>query len=224
MPEPVDPAGARRVGARERPRDRAAHHHRAQAELADRVLELGDGLFGRERRDARDRQDPVAVRRVHLGDVDVERARQCGPQLVVGEVDRGEPVRRVGDRDVDADLVEPLVQQLREHRGRAVERVARRDPPPRDTHERQLAPLRGREHCVSRPLSTTRSKRSATDAPRELDEDVAHERQVLDDVPVAVDDRMVDPVADLGDLGAAFVRSCHGVDEETLVTPDVLDT
>ena len=46
----------------------------AQTELADCVLELGDRLVGREGRDARDRQDAVAVWRVHLGDVDVERA------------------------------------------------------------------------------------------------------------------------------------------------------
>jgi hypothetical protein len=121
-------------------------------------------------------------------------------------VDRGEPVRRVGDRDIDANLIEALVQQPGQHRGRAIERVARRDPPPRDPHERHLAPLRGREH-LREPSAVDHEIESLDDRRiRELDEDVAHKREVFDDVPVAVDDRVVDLTTDLGDLGAAFVR------------------
>src|SRR5439155_24904956 len=40
----------------------------------------------------------------------------------------------------------------------------------------------------------------------DLDEDVAHERQVLDDGAVAVDDRVVDPTANRRELRAGFVR------------------
>ena len=36
-----------------------------------------------------------------------------------------------------------------------------------------------------------------------LDEEVAHQREELDDVPVGVDDRMVDPGADLGGVHRA---------------------
>ena len=43
----------------------------------------------------------------------------------------------------------------------------------------------------------------------DLYEDVAHQRQVFDDVPVAVDDRMIDLRADLGDRRAALVRDGH---------------
>src|SRR5205807_1117087 len=53
---------------------------------------------------------------------------------------------RVRDRDVDADLVEALVQQLRQHRGGTIERVARGYTPPRDAHECELAALGGRKH------------------------------------------------------------------------------
>ncbi len=169
------------------------------------MLELGDRLVGGERGDARHRHDAVAVRAIRLGGVHVERPRQRRPQLVVGEMDRGEPVRRVGDRNVDADLIEALVEELRQHRGRAVERVARRYPPPRHAHERHLAALCGRERLGEAAARDDHVEPFGDRRAGDLDEDVAHERQVLDDVAVAVDDRVVDPLANPGDVVAQFV-------------------
>ena len=124
-------------------------------------------------------------------------------------MDRGEPVRRVHHRNVDTDLVEPLVQELRQHRGGAVEGVAGGDPPPRDARQRQFAPLIGRQH-LREPSAVDDEVETLRDVfTREVDEDVTHEGQVLDDVPVVVDDRMVDPRPDRGDVVARRVHGAH---------------
>ena len=79
-----------------------------------------------------------------------------------------------------------------------VERVARRDPPPGQAHEVELPPLRRRERlhqpaAVHDEVEALRHRRSG-----QLDEDVADERQELDDVPVAVDNGVIDAASDLG--------------------------
>ena len=46
---------------------------------------------------------------------------------------------RIQDREVDADLVEPFVEQRRKERGRAIERVGGIDPPDRRGRTRTAA-------------------------------------------------------------------------------------
>src|SRR3954447_10719621 len=220
--EPVVPARARRIDARERARNRAAHHHRAQTELADRVLELGNRFFGCERRNARDRNDAIAVGTVGLGHVAVEGAGERRAQLVVSEVDRGEPVGGIRDRDVDADLIQPSVEKRREHRSRAVERVAGRASPPGQAHEAELAPLRRRKAGDDAAAADDEVEPLGDRFTREVHENVAYEGQVLDDVPVTVDDRVIDCGPDRSDLHARFVPARHDAPRLATASPIAL--
>jgi len=86
------------------------------------VTEHFDGLVGCIRRHDRHGLQAIPKTCVGLRVVRVERARRGDAQGRVVEAHHGEPVRRVGNRDVDADLIEALVQQPGQHRGRAIER------------------------------------------------------------------------------------------------------
>ena len=101
---------------------------------------------------------------------------------------------------VDADLVEPLGEQRGQERRAAVERVARREPPPRRAHERLRAHLLAREraHEAARRRHEVEARHGRVAGL--LAQDVAHDGQVLDQVAVGVDDRVVDPRADLVDV------------------------
>ncbi len=103
------------------PRDRPTHvaeHDRLGAERADRVLELGDRLLGCHRGQDRHRGHAVGVRAVELGVDLVVHAARDRADLVVGDRHETQPETRVEHREVDAELVEPLVQQRGEVRTR----------------------------------------------------------------------------------------------------------
>ena len=165
-----------------------------------RVLELGERLLGRVHRDDPDRCQLGAVIAELLGVEGVERVRDGAAQVAVVEIRGHEAVGRVEDGVVDADLVEPLREQRGQERRAAVERVARRKSPPRRAHERLRA------HLLAREVAHQAARRGDEVEPGHrgvaglLAQDVAHDGQVLDQVPVRVDDRMVDPRADLFDV------------------------
>jgi hypothetical protein len=115
---------------------------------------------------------------------------------------------RVDDREIGADLVEPLVEQMRHHRRGAVEGVPRL-PRPKARHGDPAAAalLDTQLECIAR-------RRHGSEEPvgRLVAADLAHllaeHRIVLDPVPVAVDDRMVELGLDL--RGAKVGVTAHG--------------
>ncbi len=93
------------------------------------------------------------------------------------------------------ELVEALVEQPGEHRGGAVEGVAGRHAPPagagRSPSVRRASTSRPRRH---RRQSDERGRsRSASVSAGVVADEVADQREVLDEVAVGVDDRMVEP-------------------------------
>ena len=60
-----------------------------------------------------------------LGGDDVEAADHGAPGRVVRDARDAEPGGRIDDAEIDAELVEPVVEQARHHRRGAVERVGR---------------------------------------------------------------------------------------------------
>jgi glucokinase len=113
---------------RDRPAHAAAEHADLGAELLRDEFELGDCLLRRVHRDHRGRGQPVA----ELGEIirghDVEPADHGVPGLVVGDARDAEPGGRVDDAEIDAELVEPVVQHLGHHRRRAVAGVGHQVP------------------------------------------------------------------------------------------------
>ncbi len=155
---------------------------------------------GRERGDARHRDQPVGVGGVLLGQVGVERGRHGLAQLGIADVDGDEAVGRVQDGDVEAELIEPVVEQAREHRGRPVEGVAGGDAPPRGLDD-AMAPAQLVADSLERPTAVD----DGVEALRQrlagqLDQQVPDEGKELDQVSVAVDDRVVQLGPDAPDL------------------------
>ena len=201
--EPVLAAPTPVIGA-DRPARVTREHRGLESELAHRVLELVDRELRVEHRYQRADRRAVAVRGEQVGERAVRGSAPQSDQLVVGRLQVGEGHRRVEQREVDAHLVEALVEQRGEVRGRTVARVLRRPAPPR----RHRAPARtaralvrrkdrGRvgETCVARVPVAHRAPAHLLEVGEHLL--VEHGRE-LDEVPVGVDDRMRQPRPDLG--------------------------
>ena len=152
---------------------------------------------GRVHRNDRGRGHAVAqVAEVVRGD-DVVGANHRAPGVVVADARHAQAGGRVDDREVGAELVEPLVEQARHHRGGAIERVLRLAapegglgdapaPPLGDRHAQRIARgLHGGEEAVGGLV--------AADLAHPLAEDGVE----FDPVAVAVDDRMFEARADL---------------------------
>ena len=180
--------------------DGPAQHDRPKTEIDHGVLELGQRLLRCERGDARYRDQPVGVGGVLLGQVGVERGRHGLAQLGIADVDGDEAVGRVQDGDVEAELVEPLVEQAREHRSRPVEGVTRGDAPPRGLDDAK-APAHLFVDSLERPTAVD----DGVEALRhrfagQVDQQVPDEGKEFDQVSVAVDDRVVQLRPDAPDL------------------------
>jgi hypothetical protein len=114
-----------------------------------------------------------------------------------------EPVGRVDDAEVDAEVVEALVHEARQHRGGAVEHVLggrgpegfHTDAPPPPLGQRQPERVGDAVGGDGEGLDG----RVAADAAKLL----AHDRQVFDPVTVGVDDRVVKAGAELPGLSRA---------------------
>ncbi len=172
------------------------------------MVELRDRLGRRVRRDLRDRRHAVGIGEVDLGVERVQRAARHLAQLVALDRERHESAARVEHREVDPELVEPFVEQARQVRGGAVERVRGGQAPPRRARRPELALARLRErapraqhHVVevdsARGLEARREV-AAADVLHVVEEEGAEDRDRLDDVAVGVDHRVSEPRAQIG--------------------------
>ena len=117
---------------------------------------------------------------------------------VVHDARQPQPGGRIDDREIGADLVEPLIQQMRDHRRGAVVGVAglagpeagHRYAPPLALGDAQHQRVAGRRHRLEEPVG------------REVAAHLAHllgeDRIVLDPMAVAVNDRVVQLGANFG--------------------------
>jgi hypothetical protein len=113
------------LGHRYPARNAAAEHADLAAELLGAELQLGDRLLGREHRDHGGRRQPVReLGEVFVGD-DVEAAHHGAPGLVVGNARDAEAGGGIDHAEIDAELVEPVVEHARHHRRGAIARVGR---------------------------------------------------------------------------------------------------
>jgi hypothetical protein len=129
----------------------------------------------------------------------IESARGRAAQFLVLQLDRDQPHRRVHNREVEPHFRQTFVHHLGENRSCEVRGISRRNGPP-GWEVSSLAPLLDREAPPTRiregieisrpePLYYLRSRRRFQ---------VFHEqRRQLEGVPVRVDDRMIQPRAQL---------------------------
>ncbi len=195
-------------------RDRTAHesrhHHDLEPELRD-VFEFLDCFRRRMHRDTRGGRHPVRVFAENVGVVVVERAAHRAAQLVIFDMRREQPLARVQHREIEPHLVHPLVQQLRQRGGGAVERVLRRIRPPYRTRHAKFAPLFTRDMVpaeikgrVPRALVAFQDFAAAGLA------DVIEERRLeLDHMAVGVDNRMARACADFSRTGRIAICTAH---------------
>ena len=135
-------AGRIRIVGRHRgnpARQGAAEHADLGAELFGDEFEFGDRFVRRVHRDDRGRGHAVAEILEIAGGDDVIGADHGAPCLVVGDARQPQPGGGIDDGKIGADLVEPLVQQMRHHRRGAVEGVAGL-PGPEARHRDLAAP------------------------------------------------------------------------------------
>src|SRR5439155_1295949 len=123
---PRDEAGGLGVGDGDRvhrARDQAAEHRDLEAELTRAVLELRDGFLGRVHGDAGGGRDPVGEVMEGVGGEDVERATGGPARLVIGDTRDAEAGGGIEHREVQAELVQALVEEPRQQARRPVARV-----------------------------------------------------------------------------------------------------
>ena len=179
------------LGHRHPARDAAAEHADLGAELLGHEVEFGDGFVRREHRDHRRRCQPVAeLGEVFRGD-DIEAADHGAPGLVVGDARDGKTGRRIDDAEIDAELVEPVVEHARHHRRGAVARVGRLATPIAfHGHATLLAFGNRQAECVGdAPLGGDETIGRLV--ARHLAHTLGEDRVVLDPMAVAVDDGML---------------------------------
>jgi len=197
--ERVVPGGeAGRLGVRggdrlHRPRDQAAEHRDLQPELTGAVRELVDGLLGRVHGDDGGRRDPVGKVAEGFGREDVERAAGGPAPRVVGDAGNAEPDGRVEDREVDTQLVQTLVEEPRQHSRRPVARVPRGGRPEGLLGDAAPSPLCHRERQGLTHLAPDRQEALRGTIAADTPELVAHDRAILQPVPVGVDHGMTQP-------------------------------
>ena len=184
------------LGVRERPAHAAAEHADLRAELLGDELKFLDRLVRRVHRDHRDRGQPVAeVLEIIVGD-DVEAADHRAPGRVVGDARDAEPGGRVDDAEIDAELVEPVVQHPGHHRRRAVARVGRLPAPEPLHRDAAFRALRGGHAERIRDAALRLQEPVGAEVARDLADLLGKDRGVLDPMPVAVDDGVRETLAD----------------------------
>ena len=200
MGEGVQPGGApRALRAGHRALHDPGEHHRLEAEFANGVVELGDRFLRREHRNGRNRREPIFVARITLCVVAIESPGHRAAQVVVRESRDRQAVSWIEQRVVEAEFVHPAVHDLRGHRGRAVQGVARRDAPPGHARHAQ-PPLGFLGHLPGEHASLRELVKLFRDALAGFfDQEVSHDGDELDQMPIAVDHRMVELALDLID-------------------------
>ena len=173
----------------------AAKHDGAIAELPDRIVELGDRLLRRARRDDRHRREAAAVWREHLGRHPVVGASGVPVKLIGRNAVDEQSEGRIDDGEVDAELRQALVEERGKERSGLVARVGRRAPPDRAAQALVLAlvPAHPIPLVVPPPERAQLIDRAR---PARLAQPLQENRDRLDPVAVAVDDRMLKLRAD----------------------------
>ncbi len=153
------------------------------------MVELLDRLLGGEGGDDRHRFEPVAVVGVDLRVVRVQSSGDRAPHLFVGHREHREPEARIEQQEVEPELLRAAVRERRQRDGHAVEGVLLgKTPEDAGGHEPRVV---GRERAPHELLVAIGHAVS-----RHFADDVVHEREELEEVPVGVDHRMVEPGSD----------------------------
>ena len=190
------------------PAHEPTHHDHLVAQLLRRELDLLDGLFGRVHGDDGGGNDAI-----------LETAELVSGEHVVGAANRAakpgvlhavitQPRRRVHDAEINAEVVQALVHQARKHGRRPVEHVLARGAPegllahpaPAALSQRHLERIG--DALAGEVIGFRR--RLAPDAPELL----AHDRAILDPVPVGVDDGVAQASVELP--GFRLTVGLHG--------------
>ena len=174
------------------PRHGAPEHADLGAELLRHEFQFGDRLVRRVHRDDRGRGHAVAEILEIAGRDDVIGADHGAPCLVVDDARQAQPGGRVDDGEIGADFVEALVQEMRHHRGGAVEGISGLPGPEARHGDLAATPLR-RAHLQR---AQGRVHRGEVAIGRLVASHLAHllrkHRIVFDPMPIAVDDRVVE--------------------------------
>ena len=172
-----------------------------------RVLELVDRLVGGVHGDLGDGEQPVGELGEHAGVEPVERPARAAAVALVVEVAEQEPEARVDDADVDAELVEPLVQEAGEHGGGAVDGELHPAVAPRSACDAPVGALLGGEAVPvddrTEGARGAAQHRLAVEAHALLDQLPGQGREELDGVTVDVDHRVVELAPHLGGTQSA---------------------
>ena len=182
------------------PFDHAVQHDHLHAQFADGVLELCKGLVRRVHGDHGGGGHAVCIRREQLRLVTVEGSACRDAGLVVRVAGHAEAGRRKEDREVDAELRQALVEELRHHGGGAITGVFRGCTPERllgdvfrtalrDVHRQRTA-----DACA--PGAQSAHRRLAADPLHGL----LHHRTELQPVAIGIDHRMPEARAQIGCL------------------------
>jgi hypothetical protein len=184
---------------RHRPLHVVGDHDDLHAQLAHRVGGFLDGLLRSVDRDHRGGGDAGTIGREHLRVHPVHRARAGAAQLLVGIAHVEETQGGVEQAEVDAEVVQPLVEEARDHGGGAVEGIGGLAPPGGPVLP-PVSPLLAAP-LVPAGLRLLLHEMVGHRRARHLPEIVEEDRHRLQPVAVAVDDGMVEPGADGGGLG-----------------------
>ncbi len=147
---------------------------------------------------------------------DVEAADHCAACRVVGDAWDAQPGGGIDDAVIQTELVEPVVEEARHHRGRAVERVGRLPAPEAFHPEAALRALGGGqlEGIGDAPLRL--QKPVGTEIADRFAYSLAEHGCVLHPMSVAVDDRVLEMLPDF--FGCAM-RAHLAPPEKTSMTP-----
>ena len=184
----------------DRARDRAPGDEHLQAE-AVRVFHLLDRLGRLGQAQHPDRHHPVEVRREQ-----VRHHRVVGPEGHVAEVGigdvtaEGQPDAREHDRQVDAPVVEAVVEQARDGGGGAVSDVDGHAPVRRPAQALLPPFLDGELVPAVEPVPVPSAEPVDVRRAPDLGDVVEVHREQLDPVAVGVDHRVVELLAHLGAL------------------------
>src|SRR6266852_5544443 len=191
----------------DRPAHITRHHDGLEAEFANRIFEFGDCLLRRMHRDGRDRQEAVGIAGEHVDLHLVERAAYCGTHFVVRNLDGEKAERRIDDRKIETKFRKTLMEQLREHRGRKILRMAGRQCAPGGAHAAALVTFEGRKIAPARV-----EERIVVNVAKALDyrgaadvfEVIPKNHVAFDLMAVRIDDRLAQAGANCGGLGRVF--------------------
>jgi hypothetical protein len=189
--------------------DGAGEHADLGAELFGDEFELLDRLLRRVHRDHRGRGHPVAELTEIIGGDDVEAADHCTPCLVIVDAGYAEPRSRVDHGEIEPQLVEPVIEHARHHRGSAVTGVGSLAPPEALHRDAATASLGDRQrerfgdamHVPQQPVRPL-----VTDGLAHL---LGEHRPVFDPMAVAIDNRVAEPGTNL--IGMVFLACAHAL-------------